>query len=127
MGTKRLSVQIPDRELAIAAWALQMTDCTRNEIGNAIILTGAGLSRERAKSEVLSHRTSVQLTDGNTVRSFYISEQRLNDAMDNEDTPQDLSPSERFRYWCHRLTEDPSEALQRARVPQGRPRKVATA
>ena len=129
MATKRLSAQIPDRELGLAAWALQMTDCSTSEVGKAIILTAAGYSREEAKAAVLALRSTVQMSDANNVRGFYVPEQWLQAAMDSEETPQELSPSERFRFWCARLTESPEEAIERARVRQGRPpkRREATA
>ncbi len=122
MATKQLSAQIPDRELAIAAWALGMTDCSHSEIGKAIVLTAAGYTREEAKAMALSLRNTVRMTEAKSVRSFYVPEQWLKAAMDHEETPKDLSPSERFRYWCARLTESRQEAIERAKVLQGRPR-----
>ncbi len=122
MATKRLSAQIPDREIAIAAWALKMTDCTISEIGKAVVLTAAGYTPQEAKAEVLSLRKTVQMTDANVIRNFLVPDAWLEAAMDHEETPKDLSPSERFRYWCARLTESRQEAIERAKVLQGRPR-----
>lgn len=125
MTTTVLTAQIPERELAIAAFTLRMTDCSRAEISKAFILAELeGYTPDQAREAVLAQRRSPQFSSPVDTHTLSV---RVPDdwATRARDRYPDMTPSQFFRYCCHRLTESPDEARKRALYRIGRIPKQA--
>lgn len=128
MTTRQLAAQIPVRDIAVAAYILDMKDASKAEVAKCCILIQAGYSPEDAKSEVLAMRKPVTLSADNTGESkvfgVMVPEHWLEKAIERH---PGLTPSELFRYSLLRITESHEDALSQAKRSQGRPRKQVTA
>src|SRR5215469_15992159 len=120
MASRQLAAEIPVKDIAVAAYVLDMKDASKAEVAKCCILIQAGYSPENAKREVLAMRKPVTLGAENIhdrkVFGVMVPETWLAKAQENH---PDLYPSELFRYALLRITESHENALRQAKRRRG--------